>query len=226
MDKFTNEGSGWNLQSVDEIVLEYYGLEALTGGSTFKELPESLTRKKACIYVKNNDDKCLVWATLSALFTPEKNAGRVSHYKPYENHLKTDGITFPADVKDVQKFADINNLVINVFGWENDSLTIYHTDKNLFQPGVCSPTINLLLYQSHYVWIKNMTDVTRSLNHHRGVKYFCLKCLSTFNDELNLDLHIKDCNVIVIVSNIMMGSVRLRCQNLEHLQSLKTQRTC
>ena len=41
LDKFTNEGSGWNFLSVDEIKLEYYGLEALAGGSTFKKLPES-----------------------------------------------------------------------------------------------------------------------------------------------------------------------------------------
>ena len=108
-----------------------------------------------------------------SLISTWENAGRVSHYIPRKNHLKTDGITFPADFKDVQKFADINNLVINVFGWENDSLTIYHTDKNLYQSD--QPTINLLLYKSHYVWITKINALTRSLNKHTGVKHLCLK---------------------------------------------------
>ena len=31
LHRFANEGSGWNLLSVDELSLEYYGLESLSG---------------------------------------------------------------------------------------------------------------------------------------------------------------------------------------------------
>ena len=62
----------------------------------------------------------------------------------------------------------MNDLIVNVFGWEYGSLTIYHTDKNLYQTD--QKIVNLLLYKSHYVWIKNITHLTRSLNKHMGVK--------------------------------------------------------
>ncbi len=190
-DKFTENGSGWTIDSVNEVIIEFYGYSQLRGSGTFKELPTKLANKRACVNVKNQDLKCFKWAVLSCLFSADRNPDRLSHYKKYENNLNDKDLTYPVDVKDVQKFADKNNLVINVFGWENDLLTIYHTDDKIYK--VDYPVVNLLLYNLHYVWIKHISALMYDQTKGCAKKYTCLKCLNHHKTQATLDMHIKTC---------------------------------
>ena len=38
------------------------------GSSYYVELPKYISAKKACINVNNQDEKCIMWAILAALF--------------------------------------------------------------------------------------------------------------------------------------------------------------
>ena len=72
-------------------VVRYNPLRA----SSYIDLPESIKNKQACVNVQNNDDdKCFVWAVLSAEKNIhwKNNPERLSHYTPFEKTLKMDGI--------------------------------------------------------------------------------------------------------------------------------------
>ena len=102
------------------------------------------------------------------------------------------GISFPVKITDVQKFANKNELIINVFGWNNESLDILHTDSRLYK--IDLPVVNLLLYKGHYMWIKRMSALMyKQTKETHGGKLTCLRCLHHFGSERTLNEHIEKC---------------------------------
>ena len=73
---------------------------------------------------------------------------RLCNYIVYERELDDTGISYPKKITDVKKFANKKELIINVFGWNNESLDILHTDSRLYK--IDLPVVNLLLYNDHY----------------------------------------------------------------------------
>ena len=115
VDKYTKKGSGWTVGSIIDLHLHIARYEPLHG-STYLPLPNYLANKKAIVNVKNRDNKCFMWALLSALHPANYHAERVSHYTTWEEELDFSGITFPVALKDIPKIERVNNLAINVFG--------------------------------------------------------------------------------------------------------------
>ena len=103
--------------------------------------------------VKNKDDKCLMWALLSALYPEKKNSDRVTQYTDYSNKLDLFGIHFTTPLSQIFKVEKQNNLAINVFGCENTMIYPLLLTKKRGEK-----VINLLLYQkedqNHCCWIK------------------------------------------------------------------------
>ena len=93
VDKFTNDGSGWILDSVMSLSVNIAKYAPLKG-SSYVELPKYLTDKKAIINVKNKDNKCLKWALLSCLHPAKKNPQRVNKYIQFKE-LNLTGVEFP-----------------------------------------------------------------------------------------------------------------------------------
>src|SRR5690606_22029463 len=75
------------------------------------KLPPYIAHKKAVINIKNNDNKCFKWCILAHLHPVKKNAERVWHYKPHENELKDDGITYPMQISDIDKFEKMKVVI-------------------------------------------------------------------------------------------------------------------
>ena len=167
VDKFTNNESGWILESVISLSVNIAKYAPLKG-SSYIELPKYLTDKKAIINVKNEDNKCLKWALLSALHPVGKNSDRVSKYKPYENELNFAGVGFPVTLKDIPKVEKQNNLTINVFGYASVIHPLYLTKDLTKDP------INLLLIAevkngkvfSHYCWIRDFDKLCHDQTKH------------------------------------------------------------
>ena len=135
---------------------------------SYIELPKVIQNKKACVNVQNKDDKCFMWAILSALHPAKDNAKRVSQYTPFENELNFNKIDFPVPPQQISRFEKQNDVSINLF-------MLSHTGKS-YEATPCYLTaakknkhVNLLLIQDnysekpekqvprfHYVWIKNL----------------------------------------------------------------------
>ena len=73
---------------------------------------------------------------------------RLCNYIVYERELDDTGISYPKKITDVKKLANKKELIINVFGWNNESLDILHTDSRLYK--IDLSVVNLLLYNDHY----------------------------------------------------------------------------
>ena len=63
--------------------------------SSYKNLPKEIENTKACIHVKNKDNKCFIWSLLARMHPVNKNSDRVSKYQKYINELIYSESHFP-----------------------------------------------------------------------------------------------------------------------------------
>ena len=192
IEDFVLFSSDWLYDHTFKIEIVVYPYQPLSA-SKYIKLPIKIKNKKCCINVKNNDDYCFKWAILSALHPQKKDPQRLSKYIQYENELKFGDLSFPIMIDNISKFEKLNNISINVLGYDekNDNFNIYYyTEFNY------NIHINLLLIEKiidgelyyHYVWIKNITGLLRKHND-KNTKYNCLRCLNKFHSKLKLENH-------------------------------------
>ncbi|MEM7540098.1 MAG: hypothetical protein AAF384_00790, partial [Pseudomonadota bacterium] len=102
---------------------------------------------------------------------------------------------FPVTLADVPKFENMNDVAVNVFGYE---------DKVVF-PRLLSryshwkTQIDQLMLQDgerwHYVWIKSLSRlVSKQYNKHGHMLHICRYCLHCFQTEEILHSHIERCS--------------------------------
>ena len=186
LEKWTQRGSGWVVDRVQTLWLDIARYQPLRGGS-YIPLPAAVRSKKAVINVKNRDDHCLRWALRVALAylrwaypPPPHHPGRPRWY-PTEDGLNFQGIP---------KVEKLNNLAINVFGWDKGV-----TDFRLSTQPEGMPRINLLLIEKagkfHYTCIKDLNRLLRDQS-----KHFCEHCLHGYTREDLLEAHRPDCRGI------------------------------
>ena len=88
------EGSGFIIENINFIKIKLFEHIPAYEASSYFPTPNYLC-SKSVINVQNTDNKCFMWAILSALHPAPNNPHRVSNYKPYENELNFENITFP-----------------------------------------------------------------------------------------------------------------------------------
>ena len=123
--------------------------------SSYLPLPKELKAKQGCLNIQKNDSKC----------------------QEYEHKLSMFGIQYPADIKDIGKFQQENNISVNVYGYK---------DKKIFLLGITTMNfarhhVNLLCItageKSHYVLVKDLSRlVLIQYNNDNNKRYFCQYC--------------------------------------------------
>ncbi len=78
LGKFQKEGSGWQLYSITGLGIVIAKFRPLSG-SGYSELPPLITKKKAVINMKNEDNQCFKWAVTRALNPVKKNSERITN---------------------------------------------------------------------------------------------------------------------------------------------------
>ncbi|KAL4132866.1 hypothetical protein QTP88_009945 [Uroleucon formosanum] len=98
IEDFVMKNSQWRLHQILSLGININKYVPFKG-SSYIPLPEHIQNKHAIINVKNKDDKCFLWAILSALHHVEKDGQRVTKYIPFENEfdneLKVNDIEIP-----------------------------------------------------------------------------------------------------------------------------------
>ena len=101
----------------------------------------------------------------------------------------------PHPISQIPKVEKLNNLAINVFGWDK-SVTVYRLST---QPDGM-PRINLLLIEKagkfHYTWTKNINRLLYDKSKHKEHKHFCERCLHGYIREDLLEAHRPYCRGI------------------------------
>ena len=145
IESWSENGSGWEVDTIMEVYVNVARYQPLRGGTYFPP-PQELKNKKAIINVQNKDNECLKWALRAALFPAQKGKHPIRPRSyPVDDGIDYTGIVFPTPVKQMDKLEAQNaNLAINVFGWENDHVIVHRISKKEAHV----PWINLMLNAS------------------------------------------------------------------------------
>ena len=200
IEEFSSNKSGWTFHSIKFLEINIYKYKPLKG-SSYIELPKFIQNKKACLNVKNKDEKCFLYSVILHDHPTISNIDRgESVFKKYTDKYDNTGINYPMTLNQISKFEKQNNKTINVYSYEisfnketkKQSLSVFpiHLSKNLITN--YKDCCNLLMIKngekSHYVLIKNMSALFREHNSsHKS--YICPSCLKSYREEKGLDQH-------------------------------------
>ena len=196
IENFVQSGSGWVVDSFMTLWLDFAKYEPIKGGPYFP-LPTALKNKRAVINVKNEDDDCLRHTLRAALFPAKINLALVSSY-PKNDGLNFDGVDAPTPVSQISKVEKLNNLAINVYGWERGNVIIHRISN---QPPKVQ-RINTMIIEdketgkTHYVWVKHFNRLLASQHKNTLHKYYCERCLIGYSRKNSLESHVVECRGI------------------------------
>ena len=216
-EEFQARGSGWNFSRIIKFYIMVDRYQPFAGG-TYVETPKALANKKAIINVDNSDTKrmkgdnrCFKWSILAKLYPPSgsegkrvKNLNRLSHYTPHQDKLNMDGLVYPipATKRTFAKFERQNpTICLSVFAYEKGQFA-YEKGQALsiipiYIDGL-NPTgikVDLLLIESHYVLIKDISRLLSTNQSQHGHKScVCRRCLYMTADNTLFINHERDCS--------------------------------
>ena len=164
IDAFMRKGSGWIFDGINDI--ELYVTEYRPIGGCYIPLPPALKKKRCLLNIKNSDNHCLKWALLGSFYRKsgrDDHSNRVSNYIEHSDKLNFDGVSWPCTISEIPKIEKLNNIRINVYGYDCDLKTgvypVYISPRN------DSRVASLLLvdngYNQHYVVIKSLDALVR-----------------------------------------------------------------
>lgn len=117
-EKYQKEGSNWTLNKILFFDLKIVKYDPLRG-SSYIELPKKISGKRGVINIQNTSDhKCFLYSVLAALHPTKDHPNRVKNYIPYENEINMKGISYPVKIQEITKFENLNNISVNVLGFE------------------------------------------------------------------------------------------------------------
>ena len=180
------------------ILLELHTVSyKLLRGETYIPLPKELADKKAIINMQNKDNKCFLWCFLRALNPSKNNPQRLDkELMGKENTLNMEGIDYPVNLKDLNKFEKQNaNITFTVFGYERKRV---YPLRNSVSMGRDYNIILMLIEKGgvkHYCLVKSIERLLFSqASNGKRKEHFCLRCLNPFWCQEALDKHKEYCN--------------------------------
>ena len=216
--------------SVKQILLQIEKLEALASGLKFKgivsitihydkydptragkyiALPKFVKLKKACVNIKNKDNKCFKYCVQSVVYDilSKVHPEEMYHYnKLNDDLLNWEGVKFPTGNRDIDRFEENNNGLV--------SINLYEVDDTLNDDKIISVRttkrkdakhhINMLrIYDdntnnSHYVVVTGLSRLLgKQKNNRKTSKHICTYCHHPFCNKKVLDKHLeKGCMAI------------------------------
>ena len=110
--------SGFALDRVLHLDIDFHKL-ILTRGNSFIPLPDWISKKKAIINPKNEDQECFKWAVTRALNLVQKNAERISkELISQSTKYNWTGLEFPVAVNKIDRFEKNNSFKLRLMFWQ------------------------------------------------------------------------------------------------------------
>ena len=153
-------------------------------------LPKKISDTKACINIKNTDQKCFEWCLKYHLGDKKANSERVTVLSKIENTFNMEGINFPTPMSDINTFEKNNqNINVSVFtcGDNGEDLVLSRASKNKNTGN----WLYLILFNGHYVYVKNLSRLVGAKKDNEKVEPcpWCARGIS----EKKYDAHVKLC---------------------------------
>ena len=125
MARFQRRGSNWRFEEVLKLEIHLVGFVPLKGNSWIP-LPETISKKKAVINMKNEDNECFKWCVTRALNPVEHHPERITQdLRRQSEELNWRGIEFPMKIDQIDKFERMNErMSVNVFYYDKGVLPL------------------------------------------------------------------------------------------------------
>ena len=227
LDKMEMSESGLVITQISKLKFHFDKYNPTRGGS-FIELPKWIQNKKACINIKNEDDKCLMYSVQCGYYKiyEKDHACKMSHYKKIDDTLKWDNVHFPSLNIDIDQLETNNDgkISVNVYSISPDSETILLNRKT--KTVKATTHIDILKIEdedkSHYVFIKDYNKLISSqTNNTNRKKHHCRYCLHGFKSEDLLNKHYENGCLAVEGQKIEMPKAEETIQFKHHYKKLK-----
>ena len=155
IDILINNGSGWNVLSIESLYINISTYRPVLGSFYMDLLVELKSPRKWLINIKNKYKKCFLWCHVRHINPSKEHPDRIfKTYKKIAEKFDFDGIEFPVQEKDFSKIEVKNNIYITMFGYENELVFHIYVSDQKFED-----SIDLLLLiddeKSNYVYIKD-----------------------------------------------------------------------
>ena len=151
---YSNEGSGWIIDKIENIWINIANYDPLVGSSYFPLPPELNNSMKGLINIKNKDDECFKWCHVRFINPTNSHPERINKQdKKIASTLHYRGIKFPLKARDCEIVEERFNINVNVFGYENKFFPLYVSKKSNEQ--VSNELLTSNDGKSHYVYIKD-----------------------------------------------------------------------
>ena len=125
-DEYIRNGSNWTLDHIKHIEINIAKYKPLGAGS-YIALSRTLATTRALLNIKNNDNKCFVYAVIASMHpSRSKDPSKVDHYVPCEHELNMKDIKLPVTPSSVSKFERQNNISVMVLGFEEGNFFPMH----------------------------------------------------------------------------------------------------
>ena len=114
--------------------------------------------------------------------------------------------------KDFRKIEVKYNICINVFGYENEFVSLIYVSDQKFED-----TMDLLLLndgdKSHYLYIKDFNRFMFHKTKIKNKKRFCRSCLQCFSSKNVWTKHKEDCLIINGKQSVKLGKGTIKFEN-------------
>ena len=191
-------GSDFIFNGVNYLFYDFNRVSISKGGS-YIESPKWLKDKECTVNQKNNDDKCLQYATTLALNHDKinKHPQRISRIKPFIENYNWNDINFPATKKDWNRFEVNNkNVALNILYVPFNTKKIEITYKSKYNLVKDNKIILLMISNGenwHYLAVKSFSRLLRDITSNHDGDYYCLNCFHSYRTENKLNAHKKIC---------------------------------
>ena len=119
---YSNEGSGWIIDKIENIWINIANYDPLVGSSYFPLPPELNNSMKGLINIKNKDDECFKWCHVRFINPINIHPERINKKdKEIAKNLDYRRINFSLKERDSEMIEGRFNIDVNVFGYENMS---------------------------------------------------------------------------------------------------------
>ena len=161
LDIWSERGSGWIVDKIEDIKINIANYEPLAGSSYIPLPPKLNNSMKGLINLKNKDDECFKWCHIRFINPTNSHPERINKQdKKIADTLDYRGINFPMKARDYEIIEERFNINVNVFGYENRVFSLYVSKKSNEQ------VLNVLLISNdgkyHYVYIKDFNRLMYS----------------------------------------------------------------
>ena len=193
-------GSNFVFSGIDLTFVQFVKFKLKRGGS-YIQTREWISVKKAIINPKNTKDECcFAYSIVASIHNEEidNHPERISKLTPYNNNYDWTDINFPSEQKDWNKFEKNNKDVsLNVLSARHSKKKINIIRVSKFNRNGKHQVILLMITDEnkkwHYVAVKCLSRLCRTLSSNNNGDFYCLNCLHAYRAENSLKKHEQLC---------------------------------